>query len=203
MIGEQPAGQLRFRQAKQLGVSWPERIIELVVMPYEEETLVEHPTERGRMVREIISRGAFDGIERRANRVKVNRDHDVTRTVGRAVAFHPSRTEGLVAEVRIAATPLGDETLTLAEEEILDASAGFLPMPGGEKWETRSRMRITRGWLGHIAMVPDPAYETARVLAVRQATAALENPGAAGERPPTPNLDALRAAILTERYGQL
>src|SRR5262245_48632740 len=129
-----PTGELRWRTAQQIGVSFPERTIELVVMPYETEALVGYS---GRMVKETIARGAFDGIERRANRVRVNRDHDVKRTVGRAVSFHPSREEGLVAELRIAQTPLGDETLTLADEDMLDASAGFLPMPGGEKWEGR------------------------------------------------------------------
>jgi len=190
-----PKGELEFRHAKQIGVSFPDRTIELVAMPYEEETLVEW---QGRMVTEICSAGAFDGIERRANRVRVNRDHDLTRTVGRAIAFHPSRIDGLVAEIRIAQTPLGDETLTLADEGILDASAGFLPMPGGEKWETRSRRRLNKCWLGHIAMTPDPAYESARVLAVRQAAAVIAN-----ERPAPPNLDALRDALLSERYSEL
>jgi HK97 family phage prohead protease len=196
-VTAQPGGELEFRHVKQLGVSFPDRTIELVVMPYEEETLIPW---QGRMVTEICSRGAFDGIERRANRIKVNRDHDLTRTVGRAIALHPSRQDGLIAEVRIAQTPLGDETLTLADEEILDASAGFLPMPGGEKWETRSRRRLNKCWLGHIAMTPDPAYESARVLAVRQAAAAILGPP---ERPATPNLDALRDAMLAERYSEL
>ena len=133
-------------------------------MPYEETTLVEY---EGRMVEEVVSRGAFDGIERRPNRVKVNRDHDVTRTCGRTIAFHPGRDEGLVAEVRIAKTPLGDETLELAADGILDASAGFLPLPGGMRWETRARRRLSKLWLGHIGMTPDPAFEGARVLAVR------------------------------------
>jgi HK97 family phage prohead protease len=198
-VNGQPAGELEFRTATQLGVSWPERTIELVVMPYDVETVVAY---QGRMVREICERGAFAGIERRANRVRVNRDHDLQRTVGRALAFHPSRDEGLVAELRIAQTPLGDETLALADEGILDASAGFLPMPGGERWESRSRRRLTRCWLGHIAMTPDPAYETARVLAVRQAVAAIDPDGAAAP-PPTPNLDRLRADLLAQQYAAL
>lgn len=192
-----PAGQLEYRAARQLGVNFPERTIELVVMPYEEETLVEY---QGRMVTEICTAGAFDGIERRANRIKVNRDHDLTRTVGRALSLHPSRKEGLIAEVRIAQTPLGDETLTLADEEILDASAGFLPMPGGEKWETRSRRRLNKCWLGHIAMTPDPAYESARVLSVRNAAAVIKEAEALVA---TPHLDQLRADLLAERYARL
>lgn len=193
MSDERPTGQLEYRTAKQIGVNFPERTIELVVMPYEEETVV--PFE-GRMVREVCSRGAFDGIERRANRVRVNRDHDITRTVGRALRFWTSREEGLVASLRIARTDLGDETLQLAEEEILDASAGFLPMPGGQVWENRNRRRLTKCWLGHIAMTPDPAYEGARVLAVRSAEEI------AAEVVATPNLDAVRAWLLESRYAQ-
>jgi HK97 family phage prohead protease len=187
-----PAGQLRWRTAAQLGVSFPERTIELVVMPYETEALVPYGA---RMVREIISRGAFDGIERRSNRIRVNRDHVAERTVGRAVALHPSRDEGLVGVIRIARTDLGDETLALADEECLDASAGFLPFPGGEVWEERARVRIRKAWLGHIALTPDPAYESAQVLAVRK------EQEADGVPVPTPNLDVVRGWMLEQRYG--
>jgi HK97 family phage prohead protease len=147
------------------------------------------------MVREIISRGAFDGIERRSNRIRVNRDHVAERTVGRAVALHPSRDEGLVGVIRIARTDLGDETLALADEECLDASAGFLPFPGGEVWEERARVRIRKAWLGHIALTPDPAYESAQVLAVRK------EQEADGVPVPTPNLDVVRGWMLEQRYG--
>jgi len=189
--------ELRFRNAELAGVSFPKRLIELIVVPWEREALVPHPNGSGRMVEEVFSRGSFDGIERRANRVRVNRDHELKRTVGRALSFHPSREEGLVATVKIASTELGDETLALADEECLDASAGYLPMPDGEKWETRTRMRITKGWLGHIALTPDPAHVGARVLAVRNAEQ-VERVQVA-----TPNLDQVRAWLLQERYSQI
>lgn len=191
---EQPLGEVEYRTARQIGVDYPNRTIELVVMPYDQEALVPW---QGRMVTETFARGAFDGIERRANRVKVNRDHDVTRTVGKAVAFHPSREEGLVAEIRIARTELGEETLALADDEILDASAGFLPMPGGERWPARDQRRIERAWLAHIAMTPEPAYQGARVLAVRSQTS--EPSG----RVLTPNLDRVRALLLADEYDRL
>jgi len=188
-----PDGQLQYRAARLAGVSFPRRMIELIVMPYDELTLTEH---QGRMVRESVAPGAFAGIERRANRVRVNRDHDVTRTIGRAVALHPNRPEGLVAEVRIAQTPLGEETLTLADEELLDASAAFLPMPGGEEWRSKDERRFTKLWLGHIAMTPDPAYTGANVLSVRSA-----DPPPAGST--TPGLDQLRDFLLRDRYAGL
>lgn len=193
---DQPTGQLEYRAAQQVGVNFPARTIELIVMPYEREAMVAY---QGRMIREIVATGAFDGIERRANRVRVNRDHDVTRTVGRAVRFWPSREEGLVAAVRIAQTQLGDETLQLADEEILDASAGFLPMPGGETWQGRSVRRLTKLWLGHIAMTPDPAFEEARVLAVRSQERIEE----AAENPRTPNLEIVKGWSLQARYDSL
>jgi phage head maturation protease len=187
---ERPAGTWWQRTAEVVAVSFPQRTIELVVVPYEQETLV--PWE-GRMVSEIFSRGSFDGIEHRVNRIRVNRDHQLTRTVGRALAFHPTRDEGLVAEVRIAKTDLGEETLTLAEDECLDASAGFLPMAGGMTWETRSRYRVSRAWLGHIALTPEPAYDGAKVLSVRSA------PQTPTSR--TPNLDQVRAWRLEDCVG--
>jgi HK97 family phage prohead protease len=193
----QPTGQLEYRTATQTAVNFAKRIVELIVMPYETETVVEH---RGRMVREVVSRGAFDGIERRANRVRVNRDHDITRTVGRALSFYPARDEGLVAELRIAQTELGDETLALADEGILDASAGFLPMPDGETWPDPNLRRLDKLWLAHVAMTPDPAYETARVLSVRS-HALPEAPGAVVAA--TPNLDRIRASVLEDMYSRL
>ena len=70
-------------------------------------------------------------------------------------------------------------------------------MADGEHWESRDRVRIRKAWLGHVALVPEPAYEGARVLAVRNA-AELE-----GERPATPNLDEVRAWRLAEQYAKL
>lgn len=185
---------LEFRAAQTVDVQPSKRIVTIVAAPYETETYVR--TADGRFVLESIARGAWDGVERRANRVKVNRDHDTSRTVGRAVALHPSRAEGLVAELRIAQTPLGDESLALAEDRVLDASVGFAPFPGFELWNRdRSARSIAKAFLGHIALVPDPAYETANVLDVRNSggTTGLVVAG-------TPILDRLLAERLAERH---
>lgn len=184
---------LEYRRAGTLEVRHPERIIELVAVPYDEETVVRH---HGRMIREAFAPGAFAGVERRANRVKVNLGHVVERVVGRAHAFHPDRSEGLVSELRIARTPEGDDALELAEVGALDASVGFAPMPGGEQWNgDRSARRITRAYLGHIALTADPAYDGARVLAVRRSSA---SEPVTPVRVPTPNLDR----ILAERAAR-
>ena len=53
---------LLFRAAQQIGVNFKQRLIELVVAPYEEKTIV---SDRGsRPVFELFCRGAFDGIQR-------------------------------------------------------------------------------------------------------------------------------------------
>jgi len=191
-----PEPWLRY-DAELVGVNFPDRTIEIIVIPYEHEIEVQHPTKRGGpMVKEVITRGAFDGIERRANRVRANREHQKILTFGRATAFHPAHEHGLHAEIRCAQTELGEETLQLADDGCLDASAGFWPELddrgrfAGMRWENPNRYRITKAFLDHISLVSDGAYgEKAGVLAVRAAAAAqapvpLEVPG-------TPVLDAL------------
>lgn len=196
-MSERPPGELLFRDSTVTDVNFRKRLIEMVVVPYDEETLVEH---RGRMCRESVARGAFDGIEARPNRVKANRDHKLERTVGKAVAFHPSHELGLVAEIKISGTPLGEETLTLADDDCLGASAGYLPMPDGEQWLTRTKVYMTKCWLGHIALTPDPAYAGAKVLSVRQAANGAPTEASTAE---TPNLDVVRGWLMDERYERL
>lgn len=156
------AQPLEYRSAAVRDVSERERTITLVTMPYEQPTLVAHA---GRMIEEVCSRGAFNDIHQQTNKVRVNRDHDLARTIGKAIAFDASDPRGLVAEVKIARTRLGDESLALAEDGVLDASAAFRALD--LKWETSDRRRLTKCWLGHIALTPDPAYQGANVLAVR------------------------------------
>jgi len=187
-----PTSPIEFRSVTDFAVRFADRTIELVAMPYGADAAV---VVHGRPCMESIAAGSFDGVERRANRVKVNRDHDLERTVGRAVALHPSRTEGLVAELRIARTPLGDETLALADDQALEPSVGFAVMPGGERWlDQRARRLVTKAFLDHIAMVPEGAYE-GRILSVRAAGTA------DAPRSATPNLDQVRAWLYADNYG--
>jgi HK97 family phage prohead protease len=203
--------EIEYRAATVAEVSWPKRTIELVVMPYESPARI---SEHGRTFEEIVSRGAFEGVEERTSQIKLNLDHErrMASTVGRAVALHPSRQEGLVAEVKIFKShPMGDATLELAEEDSLGASAGFKLLvdkqtgkvkDGAEVWETRERRRLNHLWLDHIAVTTTPAYADAKVLAVRDAS------GTPAGDDATPNLDSLQLAefrrleaALDRRYG--
>jgi HK97 family phage prohead protease len=187
--------ELEYRSSEVVGVSFPKRTIELIVMPYDEPTEVEV---RGQMVRESVAPGAFDGIERRANRVRVNyqhQDHELRHLLGRAMAFYPARPEGLVATVNIRKGEYGDDALDAANGGDLGASAGFGVMPGGESWPDRVTRRLTRLFLDHIALTPTPAYRGAEVIAVRKAQQAAP----AG----TPNLETVRARELERLYSSI
>jgi phage head maturation protease len=193
---ERPRSPVEFRSVPEFEVRWKDRTIEMIAVPY--GIISNAVAHHGRAIREVTMPGAYEGVERRANRVKLNRDHDKQRTCGRAIGLHPSRTEGLVVEVRVARTPLGDETLALADDQALEPSVGFAVIPGGETWlEQRSLRRIDRAFLDHIAMVPEGAYYPegqVPVLAVRQA-----NPPVGSEpRAPTPNLDLVLSWLQTE-----
>jgi HK97 family phage prohead protease len=187
-------GPLEFRHVGTIGeVSFPHRRITLVVMPYEQEALVEY---RGRLIKEICTAGAYEGLEHRSKPPRAFRDHDRKAIFGHAATLHPESSEGLVAELEVFETPLGDETLALAKAGGIDASAGFNVLHGGERWSPdRSSRRLTRLWLDHIAMTAEPAYPGARVLDVRHAVEADLSP-----RSPTPRKDELLAKLRALGY---
>lgn len=191
-----PRAPIELRRAGDFEVHFAERTIELIAVPWDREAVVEYPPHSGRAVIETVAPGAFDGIERRANRVKVNREHDERRTVGRAVALHPSRTEGLVAELRISKTPLGDETLELAADRVIEPSVGMAVAPSWQEWDAgRTRRRIRKAFMEHIALLPDGAYGElgAQVLDVRSAG------GEAVEFFATPNIDQVMSWLRSQQ----
>lgn len=155
-------------------VNVSDRVITVIAVPYDEPAKIGY---RGSIWTEMFSRGAFDGIEKRPQRVRVNREHVIGDTIGKAITFHPSREEGLVAELRIAKTLRGDETLALAEDDCLSSSIGFSLAAPSDQLLDRATMtrRINRAWLDHIALVESPAYAGSDVLDVRDAVKAMED----------------------------
>lgn len=177
---------VEWRSATVTNVDFAERIIELMVIPYGEETVVEY---RGRTLREIVEPGAFLGIEARDDHVTANREHNYERTFGKAVEYRHDNPAGLIASVRVSETALGDETLRLADDRVLKGSAGMVVRRSDQVIKDGLR-RIKRAFLDHIALVPNPAYRGTGVLAVRQG-----QPVDEGVAPPTPNLDAILAEL--------
>jgi hypothetical protein len=187
---EAPAEPILYRSASVVGVNFAQRIIEFVAAPYDEEAVIMW---RGEPWRELFCRGAWDGIEKRPNRVKVNREHDKTRTVGKIINFWPSRKEGLVGAARISQTPLGEETLALADDRVLGPSVAYVAPSRYVDLNKRSRpglRSVRRAIMDHLAFVADPTWETAAVLSVRSANQ--PPPAADLPRLETPALDELR-----------
>ena len=185
------------RSASVVDVRFPERIIEVVAVPWNEVAVVPY---KGRAIEEVFNPGAFGrDIQKRANRFIVNLEHDMKHVVGRVQALHPSRDEGLIAELRMRRGAEGDQLLDDADDGMIGASVGFGALPEHQRWETRNRRRIMKAFLDHIALTFEPAYVGAMPLAVRSGT-----PSVAPALPPaaslTPNLDAIHLAQLAAMY---
>lgn len=175
-------------------VRFAERIIDVVAIPYDTPTMVEH---RGRWIEESIEPHAFAAEAASPRKRPVYREHDYSRQVG-IVHGLDDRDDGLRAALRIGSGTFGDETLAWADEGLLDASIGFGAMPADQRWSRdRKARRIMRGVIEHIALVAMAAYPGTNVLAVRH------RPTAPGLRPATPNIDAIRAERLAATYEQI
>jgi HK97 family phage prohead protease len=191
LIERPPKAPIEHRNAELVDVRFPDRIVEVMAMPY--ETPTNRVIHDGRQIVETVSRGAFGRLEHRHD-VRCLRDHDRTRPAGKAIAFHTDRDDGLVVELRMSRTPIGDETLELAADGILAASVGFAPMV--QRWTPdRKARRLEKCYLDHVGMLIDPAYPTATVLDVRR-QAMVDGPVVA-----TPNKDRVLALLFELRYS--
>ena len=199
-MSDPPRAEIETRSAHVTDVRFPERVIDLVAVPYDEWALVEY---KGRMIEESFDPGAFGAIQNRARRFLVNLEHDPERVTGRVNALHPDRPEGLVAELRIRRGPEGDQVLDDADDGLIGASVGFGALPEHQHWETRSRRKIMRAFLDHIGLtVTRPTRRRGARRAHRCHPTG--DRGACGHRAAglTPNLDRimldrLRGALLS------
>lgn len=177
------AGPIEHRAAVVEGINHRERIITVIAVPWEQEATVDY---RGELWTEVFHRGALDSLATmRPDRVRAYREHERRNVFGRATKFVPDDERGCVAEVYVAKTALGDETLALADDQCVSCSIGFVPL---EQRLDRAAMKkhVNRAFLDHLAFVADPAYPGAEVIGVREAPTA-----APAVFAPTPNLDAL------------
>lgn len=155
-------------------VDFAQRIITVLAVPYEHPTTVPF---RQEMWTEVFSRSAFNGIESQSRKIPATTslsipapDHVGARLVGRVLSSDPYREAGLVSEVKISRTADGDETLELASDEALFPSIGFMiknPRFDQELDQYTKTRRVNRAFLDHLAFVGQPAYDGAKVLAMR------------------------------------
>jgi HK97 family phage prohead protease len=163
-----------------------QRIVTVLAVPWEQEAEI---IWRGETWREVFTRGAFNGLENSAGRIRVNREHTKGDTIGRVVRADPADPQGLIMDVKVARTTRGDDTLALAEEEMISASVGYWVKQPSDVAVSKNKMlrRVNRAFLDHLSFVESPAYEGAKVLGVRVAPDGLtvvETP-----LPETPTLD--------------
>lgn len=191
---------VEWRSAEMTDVQFPNRTITVLAVPYERPT--DTVVYRGRQYVEAFARGAFNGIETRPKQVAVNREHVKGTTVGTVTRFDPHASEGLIAEIRIAQTPKGDETLQLAHERMIWPSVGFyIKKPSDEELNNRStpaQRWIKRAFIEHVGMVEAPAYVDVDVMSVRGDDFQLVD-AASLPRLVTPKLDEVVAYMATRR----
>lgn len=118
--------------------------------------------------------------------------------IGRSQRLSDTST-GMVAELLIAKTDRGDEALALADDGALTGiSPGFTVPQGGDQWtDGGTRRSILEAKLIELSLTPFPAYDDARVLAVRSVADALEALEAL-EHPPAPTGRG-RSLLLAQR----
>jgi len=181
-------GPIEIRAAKVEAVDYPQRLVTVIAVPYDEWTTVEH---NGRVVEESVAPGAFGAIANRARKIPVNMEHDPARWVGRIVGLDPAAAGGLMARVQIRRDSRGtqefDQVLDDAADGMLGASVGMAVRADGQTL-TGGRRRITKAYLDHIALTSQPAYVGAQVVDVRHHPSVRLAPTSA-----TPNLDRVLA----------
>lgn len=193
--------EMHRRMAVTADIRLKQREIDVLAVPYNSSAEVWDPIE-GRRYSESISPDAFRVQKRRPNQVKILRDHDMHRLIGSCRSVHPNRPDGLHATMRVANTPLGDESLALAEDGALHVSVGFIPDFGHDEW-TQDRTAVVRHAcdLWEISLVPFPAYEEAEVLAVRRAPQLGDGPAVVVVVDGTPRKDAILAKLAEIGYS--
>lgn len=163
-------GPIELRRATVEAVSYPERIVDLLIVPYDEWAPVEY---RGRLLEESFAPGAFGAIRNRARKFLVNLEHDPERWVGTAIDLDGANERGLRGRIKIRRSPEGDQTLDDCADGLLGASVGMAVAAGDQTIES-SRRRIRKAFLDHIALTATPAYAGAEVLEVRAAPPVVE-----------------------------
>jgi uncharacterized protein len=124
------------------------------------------PTRIGPYV-ETMVRGVFADATEAPDEVKVMAAHaHDTLPIGRALSLTETP-EGLLAELLVSDTTAGRDVLTLVRDGVATGlSVGFVPVV--DQWNAdRTAVMRTRAALIEVSVVAFPAYEDARIAAVR------------------------------------
>jgi hypothetical protein len=140
-----------------------ERLIEGIVAPYDEVSLLTGDPYGERILRHAFTRS----ITQRGDRIPLFINHDHNRGVGMSRDWSDS-TDGLTGVFRVRDTPEGDKALLDVREKYLTGmSVGFIPVdrkPGKD-----GVMEVREARLFEVSLCLIGAYEGAAVLASRVA----------------------------------
>jgi HK97 family phage prohead protease len=151
------------------------RTLDVRIVPYNEFVEVGDPPWSPQVVyREAFLPGAFDHQMRAPNRVVMDVEHEGFKLnkgfeswIGRATHLR-SEPDGFYGTFRVFDGPLGDKALELVREDVLGAvSMEFEPLRNIGR-ETDGMVRRAKAHLDKVALLRQGAYDTARVLAVRE-----------------------------------
>jgi len=140
------------------------RTIAGIVVPFNTPARV---SDGGPAYLEAFQRGSFaKTIAERGDRVKLLYQHNSLEPIGRATLLRED-SAGLYGEFHVSSLNRGDEALELVNDGVIDSfSVGFAPI----KHEKRDGMTVrTEVRMREASLVTFPAYEDARIQAVRAA----------------------------------
>lgn len=143
------------------------RTIEGIAVPYgQRQRIDQHLTE-------VFARGAFNHQLKAYHRVFFTRDHVALggTIIGKAVELRDDAA-GLWGAWRVSKTPVGEETLTLVQDGVLDElSIGFRERHGGNRVLDDGTVERTKADLVEVSVVAQGAYGRGALIAsVREHT---------------------------------
>jgi HK97 family phage prohead protease len=151
--------------ARDLSMTGDGHTLTVLAVPFDQPTTV---SDGGPSYLEAFQRGAFDRtIRERGDRVRLLAGHDRGRLpIGKAVSLVEA-SDGLHATFQVGTSTAAEDALALVRDGIADSvSVGFRPVKherrGDVLWRTEVR-------LDEVSLVALPAYDGARVLALRNA----------------------------------
>lgn len=141
------------------------RTITGIVVPFD---TVARVSDGGRPYDEMHQRGSFQKtIAERGDRVKLLLQHDRNNPIGKATLLREDAA-GLYGEFSVSAIPAGDQAIELVRDGVLDSfSIGFAPV---KSYKTSEGTVVrTENALRETSLVTFPAYDGARIMALRDA----------------------------------
>lgn len=120
---------------------------------------------------EMFAPGAFTRtIAERGDRVKLLMQHNSAEPIGRATLLREDAA-GLYGEFRVSAVPAGDQAIELVRDGVIDSfSVGFAKVKHRKDKGVVVRTEVA---LREASLVTFPAYDTARITALRTALESL------------------------------